>query len=260
MGSYDTKVAIVTGAASGIGKALVEGLLAEGATVVAADYNETGLKELDRQLDGQSLTTAVYDASRADDATRLVETATAACGGVDVVFANAGIFDGFAPLAATDEALWDRVHTVNLKGYFLLAKAALPVLLERKGNIVFTASTAGFESSQGGVAYTTAKHGVVGLTRELAYELAPKGVRVNAVCPGGTDTGLGMTEGQPSVFTPEILGLVEATTPLAQYGRPEFAAEAAIFLGSDKARHITGEFLRVDGGYAVRGFPYPEES
>jgi NAD(P)-dependent dehydrogenase (short-subunit alcohol dehydrogenase family) len=260
MGSYEDKVAVVTGAASGIGKALVVGLLGEGAKVVAADYNETGLKELDRELSNQNLTTAVYDASQAGDAAKLIEAATAAYGGVDTVFANAGIFDGFAPLSATDEALWDRVHTVNLKGYFLLAKAALPALLERKGNIVFTASTAGFESSQGGVAYTAAKHGVVGLTRELAYELAPKGVRVNAVCPGGTDTGLGMTEGQPSVFTPEILGLVEATTPLRQYGRPEFAADAAIFLGSERARHITGEFLRVDGGYAVRGFPYPDES
>jgi NAD(P)-dependent dehydrogenase (short-subunit alcohol dehydrogenase family) len=259
VGLYYGKVAIVTGAASGIGKAVVLRLLREGATVVAADYNEVALKDLLEEVPDQPCSAVVYEASSWTDAQHLVQTAVSQHGWLDVVFANAGIFDGFKPLLDTDEELWDRVHSVNLKGYFLLAKAAMPKLLDSRGALVFTASTAGFESSQGGVAYTAAKHGVVGLIHELAYEYAPFGVRVNGIAPGGTQTSLGMLEGEETVFTPEILGLVRQTTPLRQYGRPEFAADTALFLGSHQARHITGEIVRVDGGYGVRGFPYPHE-
>ncbi|MEW6471064.1 MAG: SDR family NAD(P)-dependent oxidoreductase [Actinomycetota bacterium] len=260
MDLYYGKVAVVTGAASGIGKALTLRLLREGATVVAADYNEGGLKDLLEEVPtGQECLTVVYEAASSADARHLVEAATEVRGWLDVVFGNAGVFDGFKTLLETEEEVWDRVHSVNLKGYFLLAKAAMPKLLESRGALVFTASTAGFESSQGGLAYTAAKHGVVGLIRELAYEYAPRGVRVNGIAPGGTHTALGMLEGQESVFTPEILALVRQTTPMRQHGRPEYAADAALFLGSPLARHITGEVLRVDGGYGVRGFPYPDE-
>ena len=270
MGLYDNKVAVVTGAASGIGKAITTRLVEEGASVVAADYNEAGLKELSAIL-REGCVTMPYEASSAADARALVERAVSEYGRLDVVFPNAGIFDGFKFLHDTDEDLWDRVMSVNLKGYFLLAKAALPFLLDApvyligarlpaaQRAMVFTASTAGFESSQGGLAYTASKHGIVGLIRELAYEYAPKGVRVNGIAPGGTHTALGMVEGQPSVFTPQVLALVRQTTPLRQYGRPDYAAEAAIFLGSERAGHITGEVLRIDGGYGVRGFPYPDE-
>jgi NAD(P)-dependent dehydrogenase (short-subunit alcohol dehydrogenase family) len=261
---------VVTGAASGIGKAITARLVEEGASVVAADYNELGLKELAAGL-GEACTTMPYEASSSADARAVVDRAVSEYGRLDVVFANAGIFDGFKTLLDTDEELWDRVISVNLKGYFLLAKAAMPHLLDApvyligarlpaaQRAMVFTASTAGFTSSQGGLAYTASKHGIVGLIRELAYEYAPRGVRVNGVAPGGTHTALGMVEGEASVFTPQILDLVRQTTPLRQYGRPEFAAEAAVFLGSERAGHITGEVLRVDGGYQVRGFPYPDE-
>ena len=259
MGLFYGKVAIVTGAASGIGKAITLRLLREGASVVAADYNEGGLKDVAEEVGGKPYPGVVYEAASADDAHRVVETAIERPGWLDVVFGNAGVFDGFKWLLDTEEEVWDRVHSVNLKGYFLLAKAAMPKLLETRGALVFTASTAGFESSQGGLAYTAAKHGVVGLIRELAYEYAPRGVRVNGIAPGGTHTALGMLEGEESVFTPEILALVRQTTPLRQHGRPEFAADTALFLGSPMARHITGEIVRVDGGYGVRGFPYPHE-
>jgi NAD(P)-dependent dehydrogenase (short-subunit alcohol dehydrogenase family) len=263
VGLYEGKSTIVTGGASGIGKAIVTGLLNAGASVVAADYNEAALKELAAGVDPASATTrlatAVYEASSQDDARRVVAEAVSRFGRLDGLFANAGIFDGFKFLLDTDEELWDRLHAVNLKGYFLIAKAAMPQLLKDRGNIVFTASTASFDSSQGGLAYTAAKHGVLGLIRELAYEYAPKGVRVNGIGPGGTHTNLGMVEGEPSVFTPEILGLVQQTTPMRQYGKPEYSAEAALFLGSDLAAHVTGQVLRTDGGYGVRGFPYQDE-
>lgn len=265
--SLDGKVSIITGGAAGIGLATAKLFAASGAKVVIADRNQEAAKAAIEQLDGASAIAVHMDAGKAEDNQRMVQQAREAFGRVDILVANAGVFDGFTPLVDTTEELWDRVLRTNLKGYFLACKATLPELIKTKGNIVMTASTAGFFPQQGGLAYTVAKHGVVGLIRELAFEVASFGVRVNGVAPGGTITDLrnAIKLGQPygddrSLFDdPQVIEFIKATTPLQKAGQPEEVAGAIAFLASEAASHITGQILLVDGGYSVRGFQPPEQ-
>ena len=230
------KVAIVTGAASGIGKATVELLRSEGATVVGTD----ALAGADVQSDAGS-ETAVRE---------LVEQVARDHGGLDIVFANAGISGGFATIAEQTEADWAEILRVNLIGPFLAIKYAGPVIARRGGgSIICTASVAGLRSGAGGAAYSASKAGVINLVQNAAQQLSGSGVRVNAICPGLIETGMTkpLYELARATGREERLGELN---PLQRGGVPEEIARAALYLASDEASYVNGAALVVDGGLA----------
>ena len=236
MGRLSGKVAIVTGAASGIGKTSVELFRSEGATVVGAD-TAVGA---DVQSDAGS-EQAVRD---------LVNQVARDHGGLDIFFANAGISGGFATIAEQTEQDWAEILRVNLIGPFLAIKYAAPVLAKRGGgSIICTASVAGLRSGAGGAAYSASKAGVINLVQTAAQQLSGSGVRVNAVCPGLIETG--MTK--PMYETARERGQegrIGELNPLKRGGEPKEIAQAALFLASDESSYVNGAALVVDGGLA----------
>jgi 3-oxoacyl-[acyl-carrier protein] reductase len=240
------KVALVTGAQQGIGKAIALAYGREGASVVI-NYldNQTAAEEIASQIRalGQRAVPLAGDVARAADVRRMVE-AGESLGGIDILVNNAGIFPRVEFLDMT-EAQWDEVLNVNLKGTFLCTQAVAQKLVERgrAGAVINLASSAAFRSSPRGVHYVASKAGIVGVTRATALELAPYRVRVNAIAPGTTDTAqprYGMSE--------EELQAAGRQVPLGRMGTPEDVADLAVFLASEEARHITGQTLHVNGG------------
>jgi NAD(P)-dependent dehydrogenase (short-subunit alcohol dehydrogenase family) len=234
MGRLDGKIAIVTGAGSGIGKATVELFRSEGATVVGADVS-----------DGAEMR---CDAGCEDEVKRLVEGVVAQHGGLDIFFANAGVSGGFASIAEQSADDWAEILRINLIGPFLAIKYAGPAIAKRGGgSIVCTASVAGLRSGAGGAAYSASKAGVINLVQTAAQQLSGSGVRVNAICPGLIETGM----------TRPIYDLARAKgaesrigelNPLGRGGGPEEIAKAALFLASDESSYVNGAALVVDGG------------
>jgi NAD(P)-dependent dehydrogenase (short-subunit alcohol dehydrogenase family) len=230
------KVAIVTGAASGIGKATVALFRSEGATVIGADLAEGA--------------DALMDAG--DDAAvkQLIDATAEQHGGLDIVFANAGISGGFASIAEQTAEDWAEILRVNLIGPFLAIKHAAPHLRARGGgSIICTASVAGLRSGAGGAAYSASKAGVINLVQTAAQQLSGTGVRVNAICPGLIETG--MTK--PIYDLARDRGKADRLgelNPLGRGGEPDEIARAALFLASDEASYVNGQALVVDGGLA----------
>ena len=233
-GRLTGKVAIVTGAASGIGKAAVALFRSEGATVVGADVSGGA----DVQADAGS------DA----DVKRLIDDAVREHSKLDVFFANAGISGGLASIAQQTAEDWAEILRINLIGPFLAIKHATPVMRHRgRGSIVCTASVAGLRAGAGGAAYSASKAGVINLVQSAAQQFAGTGVRFNAVCPGLIETGmtqmmydLARDKGQE--------GRIGELNPLKRGGEPVEIAQAALFLASDEASYVNGQALVVDGG------------
>ena len=230
------KVAIVTGAASGIGKATVELFRSEGATVVGADVS-----------DGADVRA---DAGSERDVHAMVEQVAREHGGLDIFFANAGVSGGWKTISEQTAEEWAEILRVNLIGPFLAIKYAAPLIrLRGGGSIVCTASTAGLRSGAGGAAYSASKAGVINLVQTAAQQLSGTGIRVNAICPGLIETG--MTEaiyaGARAAGKEDRIGQLN---PLRRGGEPEEIAQAALFLASDESSYVNGTALVVDGGLA----------
>ncbi|MBE3556322.1 MAG: SDR family oxidoreductase [Firmicutes bacterium] len=251
-GTLSEKVAVITGAGSGMGRAASLLFAQEGAKVVAVDYvGETAEETVQRiHSQGGGAVAVTADVSHWEDVSRAVETAVQHFGRLDIMINNAGVFDGFKPCLETDEAWWDRIININLKGVFLGCKRAIQQFLAQGGGgiIVNTASVAGLGGMAGGTAYTASKHGVVGLTKQIACEYASQGIRVNAVCPGGIETG--MTK--DLMADPQTNQVIQQTTPMGRWGKPEEIAQAMLYLASDASGYVTGETLRVDGGWRAK--------
>ena len=231
------KVAIVTGAASGIGKATVELFRSEGATVVGADVAEGA--------------DATVDAGSDADVKRLIDDVVRDRGGLDIVFANAGISGGWATIAEQTAADWAEILRVNLIGPFLAIKYAAPAIAKRGGgSIVCTASVAGIRSGAGGAAYSASKAGVINLVQTAANQLYGSNVRVNAICPGLIETGMtkGIYDMARSAGQEQRIGELN---PLNRGGEPSEIAQAALFLASDASSYVNGAALVVDGGLAT---------
>lgn len=249
------KVAIITGAGSGIGKAAALLFAREGARVVAGVHGTSDIAPLQREAEG--LPGAVVgleaDVAREEDLRRLVQTAVKHFGGLDVLFNNAGVELPALVTETTDED-WERTLAVNLKGVFLGCKHAVPEMLRRGGGaIVNNASINGIRGNHRLVAYSASKGGVVALTRALALDYADKGIRVNCLCPAAIENT--RLEERSIANAPDPVGRRQyllAKHPMGRLGRPEEVAYAALFLASDEASFITGVALPIDGGRSIR--------
>jgi NAD(P)-dependent dehydrogenase (short-subunit alcohol dehydrogenase family) len=244
------KVAVVTGGGSGIGEATVRLFCEEGATVVYLDANdETGRAVADDlAAAGAPATFVAGDVSNAADVDRLVSTALARHGRVDVLFNNAG-YNLHRPIAEVAEDDWNRLLAVNLGGVFLCCRAVLPHMVAAGGgSIVNNASSLGLIGFPKVPAYSASKGGIIALTRQLALDYAPHQVRVNCVCPGPTLTPRIERDIASGAITPDVLAGMTDVILLGRMGRPREVAQAVLFLASDAASFITGVALPVDGG------------
>ena len=242
------KVALITGAGSGIGLATSRLFAAEGATVVFVDIDracgEAAAAEI-RSSGTQGLFIRA-DVSRADDCARVVARTLRECGALDVLFNNAGIIRR-ASVVETSEADWDRVMAVNVKSVFLLSKHAIPAM-PPGASIVNTASGWGLVGGSRAAAYCASKGAVVLLSKAMAIDCGPLGIRVNCICPGDTDTALLRDEAAQLGEAEDRFLSGAASRPLGRIGRPEEIAEAVLYLASSRSSFVTGTALVVDGG------------
>jgi len=241
----DGRTAVVTGAASGIGRAVAQRLAAEGAQVVIGDRNAQGLAET-AELIGTAATTATLDVAVEASCGAIIDRAVTLHGGLDILCNIAGVLD-FGRFADVDRTRWDRVISVNLTGVYHMCRAAMPHLIERRGNIVNMASAAGLVGVPYNSVYTASKHGVVGLTKALALEFSKEGVRVNAVCPGGVDTPM-LHQSPPENIDWQMVMRSASWLDSGAMATPDDIADAVTFLASSEARRITGACFTVDGG------------
>lgn len=235
------KVSIVTGASSGIGKAIAERFSWEGAKVVIADVNKEDGKELAEELNGVFME---CDVSNKEDVQRVIDNTIEEFGKLDVLVNNAGIgsVDSIEDMSLED---YEKIRSIDLDGVVYGCKAAAPHLKETEGNIINIASIYGLVGDLGATAYNASKGGVVNLTRSVADDLAQYNVRVNSICPGFVDTPMTEDAMEDDEFKEHVLQM----TPMGRVAEPDEIANAALFLASDEASYITGVNLPVDGGW-----------
>ena len=246
---FENKVAMVTGAGSGIGAEIARRFAAEGAKVVVGDVNEKAASDVVSEIerDGGTAAAVLQDVGDPKSVEKSVEFALEKFGGLDVAVNNAGITGDLAPVADYSLEGWDKVIAVNLSSVFYGMKYQIPAMLRSGGgSIVNIASILGSVAARDSAGYNAAKHGVVGLTKTAALEYSKDGIRVNAIGPGYIDTPL-LQALDKSVYD----GLVDLH-PIGRLGQPGEVAELALFLASDKASFVTGSYHLVDGGYTAQ--------
>ena len=243
------KVALITGASSGIGKATAFCFGREQARLILVSRNEKSLKEIARSIREMGATVDIFpaDVTNEQQATKCVEQTLDTYGGIDIMVNSAGIISN-GTIENTTLADWDYMMNINLRSIFLLTQLALPSLIERKGNIVNVSSVTGLRAFPGILSYCVSKAGLDQFTRCIALELAPKGVRVNAVNPGVTVSNLHRKGGMDEKAYQAFLEHSKTTHPLGRVGKPEEVAELILFLASPHAGWITGVTYSIDGG------------
>jgi 3-oxoacyl-[acyl-carrier protein] reductase len=251
MSRFDGKCVVVTGGVSGIGEAVSKAFAREGACVVLGCLpgEAAGTKVLEElQNQGTDCILVEGDISQKQSVENLVESAVRKYEKIHTFVSNAAAFDYYKPLLETDEDLWNRVSDVNLRGNFFIGGAVLPHMIEHGGgNLIFISSIAGLIGGHGGAAYTTTKHGIIGLCKQITFDYGAKGIRCNVVCPG-------------SIYTPlsgKFLDMPTAKeklskTPYGTHGLPEDVAGSVLYLASDDAKFVYGHALLIDGGNLIR--------
>ncbi len=242
------KVAIITGAASGIGRASAQACARQGARIIAGDIEHEAAEQTAqaiRQAGGEAIS-VMADVSRSEDVQRMVRQAIEAFGAIDVLHNNAGIAVRH-PVDEQDEAGWDELMRVNLRSVFLCSKYVIPHMQARGGSIINMSSVVGVVGVRNRAAYSTTKGAILTLTKNMALDYASAGIRVNCICPGFTETAM-----TAALFAdPERRRRLVAMHPLGRLGKVEDIANAVVFLASDEASWITGQALAVDGGFTI---------
>lgn len=249
----NNKTAIVTGAASGMGKAIAHLFAKEGASVILVDLNETGVNETvkDIQGEGGKAEGISVDLSKEGAIETIMDKTLQAFGQVDILVNNAGIMDNFKPVGEATDELWEKVLAINLTAPFKLARAAIRIMekQDKGGVIINNASVGGLFGARGGAAYVTSKHGLIGLTKNIAATYGFMGkIRANAIAPGGVNTNIGNT-----ITDPSPLGM-KAISSLGEVpmGEPEQIAQLALFLAEEGSGFVNGAVITADGGWTCR--------
>ena len=250
--SVQGKVALITGAAKGIGWGCAQVLGMAGAAVALVDVDANGVESAAQQLRDHGVTATAYTAnvSRSDDVNRAIDAVVERYHGIDIVINNAGTHDGKS-IEQASEADWDRVIAVNLKSVFLVSKAALPHLKANGGAIVNMSSMVGLVGQSNACAYAASKGGIIALTKNMALDLAPYHIRVNCICPGWVETPLVQTWFGLQPDEPAARNYIYSVHPLGRIATPEDIGRAALFLASEMGAFVTGVALPVDGGVAL---------
>lgn len=247
------KVAVVTGASSGIGRAIALQFAREGAHVIAVARRKERLAELEQQAENGTITAFQGDVSNEADCDGMIAEAVKQYGKIDILVNNAGIMDDMKPVAEVDDELWNRILAVNLSGVFYACRTAVKEMEKNGGgNIVNVASVGGIAGSRAGAAYTASKFGVVGLSKNIAYMYATKGIRCNVICPGGVDTeitqnGVGMSNISEFGIGRVMLG----TGNSPRSGKPEEIANIALFFASEDSSYVNGVTMAADAGWTA---------
>ncbi|MEC0264874.1 SDR family oxidoreductase [Paenibacillus anseongense] len=246
------KVAVVTGAASGMGKAIAELFAQEGAKVVISDLNLEGsnaVAESIKAAGGEAIAVKT-NVANLDDINMMIDTAVNGYGTLDILVNNAGIMDNMAPVGDVTDEKWDQIFEINTKGVMRAIRKALPIFLEKgKGVIINTASTGGFSGAHAGVAYTASKHAVIGITKNTGFMYAQKGIRCNAIAPGATITNIASTMTNVNEFGASRTKVTQGVIPRA--GQPEEIAQVALFLASDESSFVNGAVIAADAGWTA---------
>ncbi|MBH53903.1 MAG: short chain dehydrogenase [Opitutaceae bacterium] len=249
---FESKVALVTGGNAGIGQAIALAFAKEGAKVVITGRRESEGNESVALIKdaGGDAHFVKYDVSKAEDIQAMVNACVETYGGLDIAVNNAGVEGApFVPAADLDEAVWDQVMDINLKGVWLSMKYEIPEILKRGGGaIVNMSSVAGLKGGRLGVSYYASKHGVIGLTKAAAAEYAPHGIRINAVCPAVVKTA--MVE-RTFLHNADLADMLTKMHPVGRFGEPHEVASAVLWLCSEGASFVTGVAHPVDGGFMI---------
>jgi NAD(P)-dependent dehydrogenase (short-subunit alcohol dehydrogenase family) len=245
------KVAVITGGAGGIGKAVGKLFVTEGADVLLVDLDEQALQDACKEIGSNKVSYCIADVTKAEDNLEMIRIAEERYGGVDILLANAGIEGDVASIVDYDESRFDQVMAVNIKGPFLGLKAAIPAINKRGGgSVIITSSVAGINGGANVAPYVTSKHAVIGMMKSAAKECAAMNIRVNTVNPSPVETRMmrsleeGFAPGQAEAMKAQM----QANIPLGRYAEPEDIANIMLFLVSDDASFVTGSVYMADGG------------
>ncbi len=253
----DGKSVVITGGASGIGFASAHAFAREGARIAIFDWNQEKLAKAEAAIAelGAQVIVRKVDVSQANEVDAAHAHVIDAFGGIDIGFNNAGVGSSFRPIEETSEEDWDRVIAINLKGVFLCVRAQIRHMRTRgRGTIVNTASNVAFAGAPGGTAYVATKHGIVGITRSVALEVASTDIRVNCIAPGAVNTSIGESTGRkPGQFVDAFPdAIIRKGLPIGRFGEPHEIADAVVWLASPRAGLAHGETLVVDGGFLAQ--------
>lgn len=251
MKTLENKVAVITGAGSGMGKSMALLFAAEGAKVIASDIKADRVDSVVREIEskGGTAISIAINVSKEEDVKKMIDKANNSFGSLDILVNNAGVMDDFTPVAEVSNELWNKVIGVNLNGPFYTCRLAIPYMLKQgNGVIVNVSSIGGLEGARAGAAYTASKHGLIGLTKNIGFMYSTKGIRCNAIAPGGVNTNI--MEGA----TPNKFGYERISTGMAsniRMAEPSEIANLALFLASDKSSNINGAIIVADGGWTA---------
>lgn len=246
------KVAVVTGAGSGMGKAIAVLYAQEGAKVVVSDINEGTAQETVNEIKAQGgeAIAVVANVAKEEDIQNLIDTAVSTYDTVDILVNNAGIMDGMQPAGEIEDELWERVFAVNTTSVMRATRKVLPIFLEKQqGVIINIASIGGLYGTRAGAAYTASKHAVIGFTKNTGYMYAQQGIRCNAIAPGGVETNIASSMTNISQFGAGRQQLGLGSNP--RMGKSEEIAQVALFLGSDESSFVNGTVITADGGWTA---------